>query len=175
MTLRIGALIATVGAVGLALSMFMPWYVTPAAPEFEAHRLTFSGLQAFDYNEHLIFFGLAALVVVLSVVSLFRSDVPKLIPALSIVAGLIAAGIATFRIVVPSYHVVVRGSAPVEAGAYVALAASVVMIGGALLDALVGATPRYKRCPDCASRLRVEARVCLRCGWRGEGASQRVG
>jgi hypothetical protein len=24
----------------------------------------------------------------------------------------------------------------------------------------------YRRCPDCASRLRSEARVCLRCGYR---------
>jgi hypothetical protein len=40
----------------------------------------------------------------------------------------------------------------------------VTIVVGALLDELVGATPRYKRCPDCASRLRIEARVCLRCG-----------
>jgi hypothetical protein len=169
---RVWALVCTIGSVGLALSMLAPWYTGTGG---ELVGRVKAAHEAFVYYEHLWLLGIAGASFVLGAIWLVQGKPRVLLPALCLLLGVGAVALVTYRLLEPPGFAV---EIELNAGGYIALAgASLIAVGGllgAVLEPVVVALPRYKRCPDCASRMRAEARVCLRCGYRGPPGKSEV-
>lgn len=165
---RLSAFISLVASALVPVCLLAPWARVNADAAFDLPAKSWPGYSAFSDDQDLILVGLALLVAVASLVALLspshRLAIPRIVLGLGIMG--LSIGLTVDRYVGLSGRDVHPGW-----GGYAAAAAGLVIVLSALAT-LVRPRKRWRRCPDCASRMRVEARVCLKCGYREPSAAR---
>jgi hypothetical protein len=172
MRARVSALVSLVAAALVPLCLLAPWARVDANADavFALPAKSWAAYSAFSDHQDLILIGLALLVALASTVALLSPE--HRLAVVRIVLGLAIMGLSSGLTVDRYVGLSVRDVHP-GWGGYAGAAAGLVIVLSALA-ALIHPRRRWRRCPDCASRMRVEARVCLKCGYREPAAGERV-